>query len=54
MEDNFSTSQTIDPGLRKAYTGAIVLMAIAALSLGCASYRGTASSAQPSIVAQQG
>src|SRR5687767_1649275 len=37
---------------RKAY--AFVLIAITALSLGCASYRGTASSAQPSVVAQQG
>jgi predicted double-glycine peptidase len=54
MEDGFSTSQSIGPGWRKASTGAIVLMAMAALSFGCASYRGTASSAQPSIVAQQG
>ncbi|HMI89118.1 MAG TPA: cysteine peptidase family C39 domain-containing protein [Polyangiaceae bacterium] len=39
---------------RKAYPGALVLIAIAALSVGCASYRGTATNAQPSVVAQQG
>ena len=37
---------------RKAY--GLVLVAIAALSFGCASYRGTATSAQPSVVAQEG
>jgi predicted double-glycine peptidase len=37
---------------RKAY--GLVLVAIAVLSCGCASYRGTATSAQPSVVAQEG
>jgi predicted double-glycine peptidase len=37
---------------RKAY--ALVLVVIAALSFGCASYRGSATSAQPSVVAQEG
>ena len=32
----------------------LVLVAIAALGLGCASYRGTANAAQPSVVAQEG
>ena len=39
---------------RKAFARAIVLVAMAALSFGCASYRGTARGAQPSVVAQQG
>jgi len=37
---------------RKAY--GLVLVAIAVLTFGCASYRGTATSAQPSVVAQEG
>jgi predicted double-glycine peptidase len=39
---------------RKAYSGTLVLIAMAALSFGCASYRGTATGTQPSVVAQQG
>ena len=37
---------------RKAF--GLLLVAIAALGLGCASYRGTATSAQPSVVAREG
>jgi predicted double-glycine peptidase len=40
--------------VRTLRAGVLLLAALAAFSLGCASYRGTASSAQPSIVAQQG
>ncbi len=39
---------------RKRYAGTLVLIVIAALSFGCASYHGSAKSAQPSVIAQQG
>jgi predicted double-glycine peptidase len=54
MKIGVSRSQSTRTRPRKADMNALVLIAIAALSFGCASYRGTASSAQPSIVAQQG
>jgi predicted double-glycine peptidase len=50
--DNDAHIEWIRARWRKAY--AVVLVAIAALSFGCASYRGTATSAQPSVVAQEG
>lgn len=39
---------------RSARFGEMSLLAAAALSLGCATYRGTASEAQPSVVAREG
>ena len=41
-------------GARWRNVFALLLVAIAALGLGCASYRGSATSAQPSVVAQEG
>jgi predicted double-glycine peptidase len=52
--DSAARSESMVARWRKAYSRALVLLAMAALSFGCASYRGTASSAQPSVVAQQG
>jgi predicted double-glycine peptidase len=39
---------------RKGHGAALLLIAMTVLGLGCASYRGTATPAQPSAVAQQG
>ena len=55
MKKGLSTRQTTNNRWRKAYASAVVLIAIAALSFGCASYHhGTATTAQPSVVAQDG
>ena len=39
---------------RKAYGAALFLIIMATFAVGCASYRGTATSAQPSVVSQEG
>ena len=52
--DNAARSESKVARWRKAFPLAIALHAMAGLSYGCASYRGTASSAQPSAIAQQG
>jgi predicted double-glycine peptidase len=54
MEKGFSTNESMGARWRKAYAGTLVVVAMAALGLGCASYRGTASSAQPSVIAKEG
>jgi predicted double-glycine peptidase len=52
--DSAARSESMIARWRKAYPRALVLLALATLGFGCASYRGTASSAQPSAVVQQG
>ena len=52
--DDAARNESIGFRWRKAVVGILAIVAMAALSLGCASYRGTASTAQPSVVAQQG
>jgi predicted double-glycine peptidase len=52
--DNAALDESVTARWRKAYPGALVLIAMAVLSFGCASYRGTATSAQPSTIVQNG
>src|SRR3954467_14372166 len=52
--DSAARKESVVVRWRKACVHTLALLAIAALGFGCASYRGTATSAQPSAVAQQG
>jgi predicted double-glycine peptidase len=52
--DDAARSESMRTRWRKGHAGILAIVAMAAFGLGCASYRGTASTAQPSVVAQQG
>jgi predicted double-glycine peptidase len=54
MKKVLSISKSLGARSRKGYARVVLILAMAVLNFGCASYRGTATTAQPSTVSQQG